>query len=345
MRVNSGKFLYFGIAGLLAAVSLAIFGVVSSSADDRNKTEQILLGSRSGDYAPAKNGEWIVADASGAISYGVAGNDGTRRTLSKGTVLGPSHQVESGTDGWALLTHGADTISVSANSRMTLPEKPDGTITRILQDLGTLLFQVDKRPGWDFQVETPHLVAGVKGTTFGVNVTDQGSSVSVSEGTVGVSSAGDGDRGGVDVTAGHTANVSAESSADVNVAPTTGPKGPATSPTSSTKSAGAPGQTGKKGSGGNSATGGGAGRGNSGGNKGGNNAGGNQGDNEGGGGNSGGNSGGGNSGGNSGGGNSGGNSGGGNSGGNSGGGNSGGNSGGGNSGGNSGGNNGGGKKK
>ena len=338
MGRNNAKSLYFVLAGFVVAVSLAVFGMVSSSADDRGKTEQILQISEAGDpaQAPVKEGEWIVADASGAITYGTKGDAGSRRRVSKGTVLGPSHQIESGADGWALLTHGSDTVSISANSRMTLPAKPEKNLTRILQDLGTLLFRVDKRPGRNFQVETPHLVAGVKGTSFGVSVSNEGSSVSVSEGTVGVEAGNNEGGGSADVTAGQTASVSAGRGADVSVTQTTGAKGSAATPASPTKSAGAPGRSGNKGSGKDSGGGSGAGSGNSGGNSGGGDSGGNSG-----GGNSGGNSGGGNSGGNSGGGNSGGNSGGGNSGGNSGGGNSGGNSGGGNSGGNSGG----GKKK
>ena len=334
----------YSLSALAAAAAIGIFGSYSPSADDRTGTEQILgtaqKAASNREVAALVEGRWTVVDSSGTISFVRNGGGVTPVALTAGAIIGPADAVETGADGWALLSHGKDTISISPNSRMALPEKSERGLTRVLQDLGSLLFRVDKKPGRDFHVETPHLVAGVKGTTFGVSVSSSGSSVSVSEGTVGVSGAGDGDGGagsGVDVTAGQTANVSSEPGSDVNVAPTAATKGPGAAPAAPAKPAGQPGRNKGPGSGnskdgsqtaarGNSK---GTGQGNSGGNAGGNDDAGGNGD-----GNNGGGNGGGNDGGNNGGGNDGGNNGGGN-----GGGNDGGNNGNGNGGGNGNGNN------
>ncbi|MBT3929943.1 MAG: FecR domain-containing protein, partial [Rhodospirillaceae bacterium] len=56
--------------------------------------------------------------------------------------------------------------------------------------LGKAFFDVDKRPGQDFEVQTPYLAAIVKGTSFSVSVTDQRSRVNVAEGRVGVTALG-----------------------------------------------------------------------------------------------------------------------------------------------------------
>jgi hypothetical protein len=57
-------------------------------------------------------------------------------------------------------------------------------MTRILQDLGAVLFQVDKRGSQHFRVETPLLAAVVKGTTFTVTADREGGMVHVAEGLV-----------------------------------------------------------------------------------------------------------------------------------------------------------------
>ncbi|MPY74674.1 MAG: hypothetical protein GEU87_10465 [Alphaproteobacteria bacterium] len=57
-------------------------------------------------------------------------------------------------------------------------------LTSVFQKIGTLMFKVHKRPDKHFEVNTPYLVAVVKGTTFTVSVDGNGSAVHVTEGLV-----------------------------------------------------------------------------------------------------------------------------------------------------------------
>jgi len=133
-------------------------------------------------------------------------------------VLGPGAQLKTGSTGQIKLTRGKDTIIVSPRSHMGLPkEKELGFGTRIINYLGTLLFYVSTRSEQDFSVETPSVVATVKGTTFTVSASgcknqefDASSCISVvhvTEGSVKVTSFG---RVAL-IVAGQTAVVSASS--------------------------------------------------------------------------------------------------------------------------------------
>lgn len=151
--------------------------------------------------------------------------------LESGVTLPPGTEITTGEDGFVTLVSGPDRVQIMANSHVQLPivEQP-GVLTRILHQLGTVFFEVGKRPGRQFEVDTPHLVAIVKGTKFSTQVSDAGDWVTVTEGVVAVSASSSGVS--VDVTPGQTAMVSTGSSEDVQVGPTP-PGAPSQSPASS----------------------------------------------------------------------------------------------------------------
>ncbi|WP_293465682.1 FecR family protein, partial [Phenylobacterium sp.] len=123
--------------------------------------------------------------------------------------------VTTAAGGRAALFNGAQRVTLGPNSRMTIaPEQASG-VTRIMQDLGSVLFQVDKKPAQHFRVETPLLAAIVKGTTFTVNVDVARDSVHVAEGLVEVRA----NQGGAarDVGAGATGVIAREAPAQLNV--------------------------------------------------------------------------------------------------------------------------------
>ncbi len=132
--------------------------------------------------AYADNGGWRVVETSGAvrISQTMAGVQlvSTGETLRGGSIL------STGMDGRAVLARGEQTIVVGPNSRMSLPAVEEEGMTRILQDLGTLMFKVDKREKQHFRVETPVIAAVVKGTTFTVTAGTNSHAVHVAEGLV-----------------------------------------------------------------------------------------------------------------------------------------------------------------
>lgn len=68
----------------------------------------------------------------------------------------------------AVIENGLQRMSMSANSRLTIRRTRTDGMTRIFQDVGTVLFQVDHRNSPHFRVETPLLAAIVKGTRFRV---------------------------------------------------------------------------------------------------------------------------------------------------------------------------------
>ncbi len=155
----------------------------------------------------AETGDWQVVETSGIVrtSQAMAGI----QPVSTGNVLGAGSVLSTGVDGHAVLVRGEQQIVVGPNSRMSLPVTQETGMTKIVQDLGTLLFKVDKKEKQHFQVETPIIAAVVKGTTFTVTAGATGHSVHVAEGAVEVSAI----RGGANqmVTAGMTATISKSS--------------------------------------------------------------------------------------------------------------------------------------
>jgi hypothetical protein len=130
---------------------------------------------------------WVVESQSGRVQLVKAGISPI--ALTPGDVFVVGDWIETGPDGRALLRRGEETIVVAPNSKIGLPTDPGasnaGSITtRILQTMGTILLTVEKKAKQHFAVETPYLIAVVKGTTFTVSVEGGRSNVHVVEGLV-----------------------------------------------------------------------------------------------------------------------------------------------------------------
>jgi hypothetical protein len=83
------------------------------------------------------------------------------------------------------LKRGKETILVAPNSSIGLPKENEGNLsTTILQQAGSILVDVEKRNENHFAVETPSLVAVVKGTQFRVSIGKGETSVDVLRGKV-----------------------------------------------------------------------------------------------------------------------------------------------------------------
>ena len=160
-----------------------------------------------GDASPSARA-WVVAELQGA-AFSRPGDavDGPWQALRTGARIKPGSVVRTDASGKMELTNGLDTIRLSPSSELEIPAGQDGPLTRVMHWIGTAFFHVGKRPGPQFEVDTPYLVAIVKGTQFTTTVSDAGASIKVSEGTVGVAAALGGPS--VDVTAGGRASVSA----------------------------------------------------------------------------------------------------------------------------------------
>ena len=134
---------------------------------------------------------WIVAESHGPAE--VRHDRGAWQPLLSGAVVAAASEIRTGPSAEVLLTRGNDRVRLKGQSYLELPavaETEDGGITRLVQWLGQAVFEVDHRPDPHFEVDTPYLTAIVKGTSFAVDVTQDGSAVAVTEGVVAVGSPG-----------------------------------------------------------------------------------------------------------------------------------------------------------
>jgi len=157
----------------------------------------------------SQSGAWFVVELRGAGFTRPARTEGAQwHSLQPGAVLAAGSVVRTGGDGHLLLANRVDRIRLSPNTELELPVSGDAdAVTRVIHWIGTALFDVGTRPSPQFEVETPYLVAVVKGTAFTTTVSDAGSTIKVPEGIVAVAPAQG--RSPVAVTSGETVSVSA----------------------------------------------------------------------------------------------------------------------------------------
>jgi hypothetical protein len=155
---------------------------------------------------------WTVQEISGSVALRQPGM--ADRQPIVGTQIPDGAMLVAGDNGHATLTKGGDTVRLFPASALEFPApEKGGAFTRLVQSVGTAVYDVETRPSWGFQVDTPYLATMVKGTSFRVSVLGSGAEVAVTEGVVNVSS---GTGGAVDVPAGHSASVS-RTAAEIDV--------------------------------------------------------------------------------------------------------------------------------
>ena len=157
--------------------------------------------------------EWSVASVTGTARF-KADTSGWQ-TLSKGTQVGVGHQIRTESGGSVVLTRNDESVRIGPKSSFEMKPASNGMLTRIFQEVGTLMFKVHKQSSKHFEVQTPHLVAAVKGTTFTVSVDNDGGAVHVVEGLVEVGSLRGSDR--ILVRPGKTASVGAAGDSKVQI--------------------------------------------------------------------------------------------------------------------------------
>jgi hypothetical protein len=99
------------------------------------------------------------------------------------TVLLPA-RIVTGHDGMLGLTQAGTNISVSSDTEIEIPaEAADGNlVARLVQHRGNVFYDVAPRDVGKLRVETPFLVAVIKGTQFNVAVDTAGTTISLFEG-------------------------------------------------------------------------------------------------------------------------------------------------------------------
>lgn len=131
----------------------------------------------------AEDASWTVEKVTGDVWTTTPGVQ--QVSLGKDNVLKPGDSIQTGSNGRVLLKRGKETILVAPNSSIGLPKENEGNLsTTILQQAGSILVDVEKRNENHFAVETPSLVAVVKGTQFRVSIGKGETSVDVLRGKV-----------------------------------------------------------------------------------------------------------------------------------------------------------------
>ncbi len=159
---------------------------------------------------------WRVLFIAGGAEGRAPSGGGTWVPLAVGSILEPGSEIRTAAAAEVYLGSGEQTVNVEPNSRIELPLPKRAPATRVMQWFGEVIYEIGKGPPGHFEVDTPHLVAVVKGTKFSVTVDERGSAVDVSEGVVHVT-AGRDKENGTDVTAGGNAAVSKSKPDNVSV--------------------------------------------------------------------------------------------------------------------------------
>ena len=140
----------------------------------------LVLGASAAAAAPRPE-PIVVTAVHGDVSISTSG---AARAVQPGTVIAPPVTILTGLDGHLELRQGATTVSIASDTRVELPAtaSADGLIERVSQPRGNVVYDVAKRPGRKLRIETPYLVAVIKGTRFNVSAQDDSATVSLFEG-------------------------------------------------------------------------------------------------------------------------------------------------------------------
>jgi hypothetical protein len=132
---------------------------------------------------PQQSPSVVVAAAAGDVR--VTSGGAPVKAANGMTLLLPA-SIHTGTNGSIELRQGRTIVNVGANSQVDIPESgdPSETLDRIVQARGNVYYDVAKRPSRKLRVETPYLVAVIKGTRFNVSATDAVATVSLFEGVI-----------------------------------------------------------------------------------------------------------------------------------------------------------------
>ncbi|CAN7194625.1 FecR family protein [Bosea sp. LjRoot9] len=135
--------------------------------------------------AQAADNLWRIAKVSGEAW--VSGSGVQPASAAQQAELRPGDSIRTGRNGRVLLVRGAESILISANSAISLPEAGRPGMSTVIQQAGSILLEVEKRNVQHFEVETPYLAAVVKGTRFSVSLQGGQAKVDVVRGQVQVS--------------------------------------------------------------------------------------------------------------------------------------------------------------
>ena len=120
----------------------------------------------------------------GTAAWRAQGETSWRR-FTRGEVLPPGAEIETGSDGEIMLVAGGDQLTIAPQGRLIVPLAQSGQDRRLRHERGHILVQIESRAARDVRIDTPLLSLGIKGTTIEVEVDPEQNSVVVHEGDAG----------------------------------------------------------------------------------------------------------------------------------------------------------------
>jgi hypothetical protein len=122
-----------------------------------------------------------VSEFSGAVKLKV---DDRWQDPRVGMVVGLPASVSTGADGSIKLVQDGTVYSVAANTALEFSAGSEAgqLVRRVVQEKGSAFYDVGKRERQKLRVETPYLVAVIKGTQFNVTVEPESAAIALFEG-------------------------------------------------------------------------------------------------------------------------------------------------------------------
>ena len=131
--------------------------------------------------APAPDDDIVFVSVKGDVRVTAGGRTQGAR---EGSILELPASLRTGHDGSADLRQGETTIAVGPDTQLDFPVAAvsGGPVDRVSQPIGNAYYKVGPQGARRLRVETPYLVAVIKGTQFNVAVTADSSTISLHEG-------------------------------------------------------------------------------------------------------------------------------------------------------------------
>ncbi|MEO8882086.1 MAG: FecR domain-containing protein [Devosia sp.] len=131
--------------------------------------------------------DWTASKLRGSVlvSADTDGN-GPWQHLKRGDVVSDARAIRTLESGNVEFTRGAETIAFGPNSQGEIVDRTGKLYTTVVQQFGAVAIEAEAKQVQHFAVQTPFLVAVVKGTIFSVVTDKHASRVSVSRGLVAV---------------------------------------------------------------------------------------------------------------------------------------------------------------
>lgn len=131
--------------------------------------------------APAWAEDWQVDRVRGTVTQQISGS---WQAVSRGDVIPNDRYLKTGANGRIGLSRGNETIELQGDTQIRIEDAGAERMTTVLQDLGTVSIEAERRNVQHFSVQTPFMAAVVKGTRFTVRSDPSGTSVQVDRGVV-----------------------------------------------------------------------------------------------------------------------------------------------------------------